>query len=295
MSSSNDKDVFSTVHTDVAAVADSTTDDSDNSGGVKGPVVPDMKGNDDVAVAKVEEKKKSGVDDISRKEPVCKVIVGGGEVAGQEKRGDNGDAVVAGAVDSTTFHDDHSGGVGGPVIGPYTKGSVDVADATVDDKNKSSVDDVCGKEPACKVVAVGGDVVEKEKIVGADDVVVAAAVESTPVDEDHSSGGGGAVVGAETKGKDDVAVAMVDNKDKRSVDHVSEQEADSIASDRMQNRTRRSLLSREYEMVWGVHHRSQSSASENPDTASDVTVNVDKAEVGSYDKDETESDEVGED
>jgi hypothetical protein len=51
MSSSNNKDVFSTVHDDVAAVADSTADDSDNSGGVKGHVVPEMKGNDNVAVA----------------------------------------------------------------------------------------------------------------------------------------------------------------------------------------------------------------------------------------------------
>jgi hypothetical protein len=58
---------------------------------------------------------------------------------------------------------------------------------------------------------------------------------------------------------------------------------------------RRSLLSREYETMWGVPHRSQSSASENPDTASDVTVNVYKAEVGSVDKDEMESDEVDED
>jgi hypothetical protein len=47
--------------------------------------------------------------------------------------------------------------------------------------------------------------------------------------------------------------------------------------------------------VWRVPHRSQSSASENQDTASDVTVNVDKAKVGSDDKDKTESDEVGED
>jgi hypothetical protein len=146
MSSSNNKDVFSTVHDAVAAVADSTTDDSDNSGGVKGPVVPETKGNDDVAVAKVDEKKKSGVDDISGKEPACKVIVGGGEVAGQEKRGDNDDVVVAGAVYSTTVHDDHSGGVGGPVIGPDTKGNIDVADATVDDKDKISVDHVSAQE-----------------------------------------------------------------------------------------------------------------------------------------------------
>jgi hypothetical protein len=40
MSSSNDEGVFSTAHAAVAAVAESTTDDSDNYGGVKGPVVP---------------------------------------------------------------------------------------------------------------------------------------------------------------------------------------------------------------------------------------------------------------
>jgi hypothetical protein len=66
MSSSNDKDVFSTVHDDVAAAApDSTTDDSDNSGGVKGPVVPETKGNNDVADAMVDEKNKSSADDAS--------------------------------------------------------------------------------------------------------------------------------------------------------------------------------------------------------------------------------------
>jgi hypothetical protein len=57
---------------------------------------------------------------------------------------------------------------------------------------------------------------------------------------------------------------------------------------------RRSLLSRKYKEAWGVAHRSQISASENPDTASDVTVNVEKADVGSVDKDETESDDVDE-
>jgi hypothetical protein len=63
-SSSNDKHVFSTVHDDVAAAApDSTTDDSYNSGGAKGPVVPETKGNDDVADAMVDEKNKSGADD----------------------------------------------------------------------------------------------------------------------------------------------------------------------------------------------------------------------------------------
>jgi hypothetical protein len=83
MSSSNDKDVFSTVHDAVAAVAYPTTDDSDNSGGVKGPVVPDTKGNDDVADAKVDEKNKSGADDASEMGGGRKVIVGGGEVVGQ--------------------------------------------------------------------------------------------------------------------------------------------------------------------------------------------------------------------
>jgi hypothetical protein len=57
MSSSNDKDVFSTVHDVVAVVADSTTDDSDYSGDVKGPVVPVTKGND-LADAKFDENKK---------------------------------------------------------------------------------------------------------------------------------------------------------------------------------------------------------------------------------------------
>jgi hypothetical protein len=118
MSSSNDEGVFSTVHAAVAAVAESTTDDSDNSGGVKGPVVPGLKGNDDVAVSKLGEKKNSGVDDLSGNDPAGEVVVGGGEVAGQEKRGENDNVVVSGAVDSTTVHDAHSGGVGGAVIGP---------------------------------------------------------------------------------------------------------------------------------------------------------------------------------
>jgi hypothetical protein len=224
MSSSNDGGVFSTVHAAVAAVAESTTDDSDNYGGVKGPVVPEVKGNDDVAVSKVDEKKKSSLDDMSGNDPAGEVIVGGGEVAGQERRGDNDDVVVAGAVDSTTVHDAHSGGVGGPVIGPETRGNVDFAESTVD-------------------------------------------VESTPVDEDHPRGGGGAVVGAETEGKDE-----------HSVDHVSELEADSIAIDLMVNKMRRSLMSRDYKRWWNQPHRSRVFASVNPDTPSDVSVNVDKAE-----------------
>jgi hypothetical protein len=95
---------------------------------------------------------------------------------------------------------------------------------------------------------------------------------------------GGAVVGAETEGKDEGIV-----------DHVSEQEADSIAIDLVVNKTRRSLMRREYERVWNKPHRSRVFASVNPDTPPDVSVNVDKAEVGSVDNDETESDEVGED
>jgi hypothetical protein len=54
-SSTNDKEVFSTVHDAVAAAGvDSTTDDSDNSGGVKGHVV-------------VDDKNKSSADDASEK------------------------------------------------------------------------------------------------------------------------------------------------------------------------------------------------------------------------------------
>jgi hypothetical protein len=76
-SSTNDKEVFSTVHDDVAALApDSTTYNSDNSGGVKGPVVPETKGNDDVADAMVGDKNKSSADDASEKGGACKVIEG---------------------------------------------------------------------------------------------------------------------------------------------------------------------------------------------------------------------------
>jgi hypothetical protein len=145
-SSTNDKDVFSTVHDDVAAVdPDSTTDDSDNSGGVKGPVVPETKGNDDVADAMVDNKNKIGADDASEKGCACKAIMGGGEVVGQEKKGNNDDGVVAAAFDSTTVDDDHFGGGGGPVVGPETKGNDNIADAMVDDKNNSGADDASEK------------------------------------------------------------------------------------------------------------------------------------------------------
>jgi hypothetical protein len=80
-SSTNDKEVFSTVHDAVAAVApDSTTDDSDNSGGVKGPVVPETKGNDEDADAMVDDTNKSSADDAIEKGGAYKVIVGGGDV-----------------------------------------------------------------------------------------------------------------------------------------------------------------------------------------------------------------------
>jgi major membrane immunogen (membrane-anchored lipoprotein) len=198
----------------------------------------------------VDDKNKSSVDDASGKERACKVIVGGGEVVGQEKKGNNDDGVVAAAVYSTAVDHDHSGGVGGPVIGPETKGNVTVADAMVDDKNKSSVDDVSGKERTCKVMVGGGEVVGQEKKGGTDDVVVAAAVDSTSVDDDHYGGGGGPVVGPEMRGKDDVADAMVDDKNRSSVDDVSGKEFDSNEIERMQNNMRKSLLKRRYKEVW---------------------------------------------
>jgi hypothetical protein len=145
MSSSNDKDVFSTVHDDVAAVADSTTDDSDNSGWVKGPVVPEMKGNDNVADAKVDEKKKSGADDASEMGGGRKVIVGGGEVVGQEKKGDNDDVVVASPVPETKGNVD----VADAMVDNNVADAMvddDVADAMVDDKKTISVDNVSAKE-----------------------------------------------------------------------------------------------------------------------------------------------------
>jgi hypothetical protein len=67
-SSTNTKEVSTTVHdADVAAAVDSTTVDSDNSGGVSGPVVPEMKGNDDDADAMVDDMNKISADDVSEK------------------------------------------------------------------------------------------------------------------------------------------------------------------------------------------------------------------------------------
>jgi hypothetical protein len=141
----------------------------------------------------------------------------------------------------------------------------------------------------------GGEVVGQEKKGGNDDVVVAAVVDSTTVDDDHSDGGGGPVVGPETKVNDTVADAMVDDKNKSSVDGVSGKEFDSNEIDRMQHNMRKSLFKRRYKEVWGKDQGYQSPPIENPDNASHVTVNVDKAEVRSVDKDKTGSDDVDED
>jgi hypothetical protein len=110
----------------------------------------------------------------------------------------------------------------------------------VDNKNKSSVDDAREKGGVCKVIVGGGDVVGQEKKGNNDDVVVAAAVDSTTVDDDHSGGGGGPVAGPETKVNDDVADAMVDDKNKISVDDVSGKERDSNEIDLIQNTIRKS-------------------------------------------------------
>jgi hypothetical protein len=159
-----------------------------------------------------------------------------------------------------------------------------VADAKVDEKNKSIADDASEMGGGRKVIVGGGEVVGQEKKRDNNDVVVAAAVPETKGNVDVDD----AMV------DDDVAGAMVDDKKTSSVNNFSAKESDSNEIDRMQNRMRRSLLSRKYKEVWGVAHRSQSSASENPDTVSDVTANVDKADVRSVDKDETESDDVDE-
>jgi hypothetical protein len=63
----------------------------------------------------------------------------------------------------------------------------------------------------------------------------------------------------------------------------------------MQNNIRKSLMKRKYKELWGKNHGYRTPPIEKPDTVSDVTVNVDKADVGSVDKDETESDDVDKD
>jgi hypothetical protein len=139
---------------------------------------------------------------------------------------------------------------------------------------------------------VGGGVVVGQVTKGNnDDVVVAAAVYSTTVDSDHSGVGGGPVVGPEMKGNDDDADAMVDDKNKSSADDVSGKERDSDEIDRMQNTIRKQLMKKQYRELWGEEHGYRSPTSYQQDTVSDVTVNVDKANVDTFDKDETESDE----
>jgi hypothetical protein len=63
---------------------------------------------------------------------------------------------------------------------------------------------------------------DKEVFTTVQDAVVAAVVDSTTVDDDHSSGVSGPVVGPETKGNDDDADAIVDDKNKSRADDVSE-------------------------------------------------------------------------
>jgi hypothetical protein len=69
------------------------------------------------------------------------------------------DAVISAALDSTTVDDDNSGGCGDLEVGRETKGNYDDTDAMVDDKNKSSADDVIEKGGASKVIVGGGIVV----------------------------------------------------------------------------------------------------------------------------------------
>jgi hypothetical protein len=103
---------------------------------------------------------------MSGNDPTGEVIGGGGEVAGQEKRGDNDNVVVAGAVDSTTVHNAHSGVVGGAVIGPETRGKVDVSNLSVNvdkaevgsvDKDETESDEVGEVEDTNEDVQVKRD------------------------------------------------------------------------------------------------------------------------------------------
>jgi hypothetical protein len=175
------------------------------------------------------------------------------------------------------------------------KGNDDDADAMVDDKNKSSADNVSEKGGASKVIVGGGLVVGRVTKGTNDDVVVAAAVDSTTVDDDHSGGGGGPVVGPETKSNNDDADAMVDDKNKSSADDVSGKERDSDEIDLMQNTIRKQLMKKQYRELWGEEHGYRSPNSDQQYIVSNVTVNVNKANVDTVDKDETESDDVDED
>jgi hypothetical protein len=111
----------------------------------------------------------------------------------------------------------------------------------------------------------GGLVVGRETKGNDDDAVVAAAVDSTTVDDDHSGWGGGPVVGRETKGNDDDADVLVDEKNKRSADDVSEKERDSNEIDLMQNSIRKQLLKKQYRKLWGDDHGYRSPNSPNSD------------------------------
>jgi major membrane immunogen (membrane-anchored lipoprotein) len=56
------------------------------------------------------------------------------------------------------------------------------------------------------------------------------------------------------KGNDEVADAMVDDKNKSSVDDVSGKERDSNEIYRMKNTNRKQLLKRQYKELWGEEH-----------------------------------------
>jgi major membrane immunogen (membrane-anchored lipoprotein) len=56
------------------------------------------------------------------------------------------------------------------------------------------------------------------------------------------------------KGNNNVADAMVDDKNKSSVDDVSGKVFDSNEIDLMQNNIRKSLMKRKYKGVWGEYH-----------------------------------------
>jgi hypothetical protein len=86
-----------------------------------------------------------------------------------------------------------------------------------------------------EVIVGGGEVVGQEKKGVNDDVVIAARTPETK----------GKVYVVDAMVDDDVADALVDDKKTISVDDVSAQESDSNEIDRMQNRMRRSLLSRQ--------------------------------------------------
>jgi hypothetical protein len=100
------------------------------------------------------------------------------------------------------------------------------------------------------------------------------------------------------KGNDNDADVLVDEKNKSSADDVSGKEHDSNEIDLMQNSIRKQLLKKQYRELWGEEHGYRSPNSPNSDQqyiVSDVKINVDKANVGTVDKDETESDDVDED